>query len=385
MREHNERVLLQAIRLHGSLPKAELARLSKLSTQTVSVIVDRLLVDGLVERQAALRGKLGQPSRPIALRPDAVYALGIRLGRRSLDLLLLDFAGQPRWRASVAYAVPQVEQVFDEIGRQLERARTFLGEDGASRLCGIGMAAPLSFDGWQDLLGMDPADAADWAQVDMRARLQAMTSLPVEFAKDTAAACVAELVTGAGRTLENYLYIYVDVLAGGGLVIDSQPHGGRHGNAGAVGSMPLGLSARGQASQLLEEASLLTLERMLAEAGLPALEPGDERMLQAPWAGAVRDWLVRAADAIAFAVCSGTSLLDLDGVILDGAFGRDLLRALLEEVEAALARYDWQGAARPRIVAGQVGADAKVVGAAFLPLHSGFAPAHDLFLKAARR
>ena len=43
MRQFNERVVLQAIRLQGPTPKADLARLTQLSTQTVGGIVTRLL------------------------------------------------------------------------------------------------------------------------------------------------------------------------------------------------------------------------------------------------------------------------------------------------------------------------------------------------------
>ena len=50
MRQFNERVVLQAIRLNGSLPKAEIARRTGLSAQTVSVIVRQLEGDGLLVR-----------------------------------------------------------------------------------------------------------------------------------------------------------------------------------------------------------------------------------------------------------------------------------------------------------------------------------------------
>ena len=66
-----------------------------------------------------------------------------------------------------------------------------------------------------------------------------MTGLPVEFAKDTTAACAAELVMGQGRGIHNFLYLFVGTFIGGGLVIDGRLHGGPHDNAGAVGSIPL--------------------------------------------------------------------------------------------------------------------------------------------------
>ena len=52
------------------------------------------------------------------------------------------------------------------------------------------------------------------------------TKLPVELVKDTAAACVAELVAGRGRSMRSFLYIFVDTFIGGGLVIDSHLHAG---------------------------------------------------------------------------------------------------------------------------------------------------------------
>jgi len=45
MRQFNERVVLQAIRLQGSCPKAEIARLTHLTAQTVQIIIARLEAD----------------------------------------------------------------------------------------------------------------------------------------------------------------------------------------------------------------------------------------------------------------------------------------------------------------------------------------------------
>src|SRR6185369_6689631 len=70
LRQYNERVVLQAIRLHGSLASAEIARLTRLTAQTVSLISKRLLDDALLVKGAPQRGKVGQPSVPLALNPD---------------------------------------------------------------------------------------------------------------------------------------------------------------------------------------------------------------------------------------------------------------------------------------------------------------------------
>ena len=60
MRLYNERLVLSLIRRYGSLPKAEIARVTGLSAQTASVIVKQLEADGLLLRQRPQRGRIGR-------------------------------------------------------------------------------------------------------------------------------------------------------------------------------------------------------------------------------------------------------------------------------------------------------------------------------------
>ena len=386
MREFNERVVLQAIRLHGSTPKAQIARLTHLTAQTVQIIISRLEADHLVQRLAPVRGKVGQPSVPMALNPDGAFSIGIKIGRRSMDMLLVDFTGRARERVALQYPFPDPDALFAEIKVRLRELTQTLPAKLRSRLYGVGVAAPLALEGWQTLLGVAPEQAAKWAGIDIRARVQAMTELPVEFVKDTAAACVAELVAGRGRNMRSFLYIFVDTFIGGGLVIDSHLRAGFNGNAGAVGSMPLGQADAGETAappQLLSVASLYKLESMYRKQGLDSTAAADARSLEAPWLAHTRNWLRDSARAIALAVNGAACLLDLEGVIVDGSFSRGLLDALLLEVGAALARHSWEGVARPVLLAGTIGSDARAIGGALLPLYANFAPDRDLFLKLA--
>lgn len=384
MRQFNERVVLQAIRLHGSLPKAEIARLTNLTAQTVQTITARLEADGLVHKLDPVRGKVGQPSVPMALNPDGAFSIGIKIGRRSLDMLLVDFVGKARERLSFEYAFPDPETLFGQIAAGLKQLRKALQPAQRERLYGIGVAAPLSLGGWHELLGVEPQLARRWFEIDIRERVAAMGELPVEFVKDTAAACVAELVAGRGRDIRSFFYVFVDTFIGGGLVLDSHLRSGVTGNAGAAGSMPLGLDhvdAARPPAQLLSLASLFNLEARFRRAGLDAGAAADARALDEPWWPHTLGWLREAGPAIALAISSAACLLDLEGVIVDGSFDAGLRDALLAEVARALDRYDWEGVARPVVLAGTIGSDARAIGGALLPLYASFAPDRDLFLK----
>lgn len=382
MRQYNERVVLQAIRLHGSVPKAELARLTHLSTQTVSIIIDRLHADALVVKQEPVRGKVGQPSVPIALNPDGAFSLGVKIGRRNCDTLLLDFTGKVRERASLSYDFPDPQVLFAHLRAQLTELPSRIGAHLSERIAGIGIAAPLSLGGWHSLLGVSAERTHAWDSIDIAAQVQAMTTLPVQQVKDTAAACVAELVAGRGRSVRSFVYLFIDTFIGGGVVIDSQWRSGLRGNAGAIGSLPLHCAHDDSApAQVLSVASLYRLEQRFAAAGLDSTACYDDRAMDEVHAAHTLAWLHEAVAAIALVVQNAACVLDMDAVIIDGSLGRKLLTALRQELNFAMARYSWEGVSEPEVLLGTMGADARAMGGALLPLYSSFAPDRELFLK----
>ena len=381
MRQFNERVVLHAIRLNGSLPKAEIARLTGLTAQTIGLITTRLEDDGLLIRHEPLRGRIGQPSVPMALNPDGAFSVGIKIGRRSADLLLVDFTGAVRRRESMHYTFPDAQTLLPAIKTHMAAIQDGLGAL-ALRLVGVGLAAPLNLGGWHKLLGLPPTVSDEWNHIDLSAQVQSFTDAPVSFAKDTSAACVAELVAGRGRDLKSFLYLFVDTFVGGGLVINSHLHNGVHGNAGAVASLPLQVSAgKGMPEQLLAHASLWELEQSFKEHGLDPTAAYDERAMEAPFAVFTSAWVASASLALAQCVVSGTAFLDIDAVVIDGSFSRAMLARLIDHTEAALATYDWEGLYPATLVAGSIGSDARALGGALLPLHENFAPDRDIFLK----
>lgn len=373
---YNERVLLHAVRLHGALPATELARATGLTAQAVSLISRRLLAAGLLAKGAPQRGRVGQPSVPLQINPGGAFAVGVKLGRRSLDVLLVDLLGQVRQRWHEPYAHADPRTLLPRLGQLLQDARAALPAAQRARVCGVGLAAPLNPGGWQALLGLPRAASARWQQVDLQAALQQASPWPVTLVKDTAAACLAELSAGRGRELHSFLYVFVDTLVGGGLVLHGQLHAGASGNAGAVGSLPLTPPRPSGAApaQLLSVASLLGLEQAFSEQRLAVDAAYDDRALQPPWRPHTRRWLAQAGAALAQAVQSAACVLDVPHVVVDGSCSPALLQALLAATGSALDRCNWEGVARPVLLAGAIGSDARALGGALLPLHAAFAP-----------
>lgn len=376
-RAYNERLTLSLIRRNGPLPKAELARLTGLSAQTLTTIARRLEAEGLVVAQDRLRGRVGQPSVPYALNPNGVLTFGLKIGRRSTDLVLCDFCGEILGRAKLTYAYPVPRQIFAFVRKQTTAMRKRC--DAPERVVGVGVAMPFELWKWESEIDAPEGILGGWRNLDVADEVMRSTGLPTFLTNDATAACGAELARNERQTKPDFLYLFIGSFVGGGIVLNGNLFKGRTGNAGALGSMPV--TVGGKTSQLIAYASLVTLERSLSRRGR------DSSILQAPeqdWTAIesqLKPWIEIASEALAAAIISAMSVIDFSRVCIDGAVPPAIRDRIVARTQAHVARQNSSGLSPFDIVAGTIGADARVLGAAMLPVLANYTCDPEVLLK----
>ncbi|MGI9507202.1 MAG: MarR family transcriptional regulator, partial [Geminicoccaceae bacterium] len=138
LRAYNERLVLSLVRRHGGLAKADIARSTGLSAQTVSVIMRGLEKDKLLVRGAPVKGRVGQPSVPMYLAPDGAFSIGLKIGRRSADLALMNFVGEIRQQIHQAYPYPMPDPILDFVDKGRKELLASLPNDSLERVAGLG-------------------------------------------------------------------------------------------------------------------------------------------------------------------------------------------------------------------------------------------------------
>ncbi|MBI2717853.1 MAG: ROK family transcriptional regulator [Rhizobiales bacterium] len=380
VRLYNERLALSLIRQHGSLPKAEIARLTGLSAQTVSVIVRQLEADGLLVRLKPQRGKVGQPLVPFALDPDGAYSIGLKVGRRSGDLMLMDLTGAVRRTVHRPYRFPAPRELLAFVRSGLDQLVADLKPKQRQRILGLGIAAPFELWNWEEEVHAPHEVMAAWRGVDLAAEIARLCDWPVTLCNDASAACAAELLFGKGRDYRDFAYFYIGFFVGGGIVIDGHLHQGRTGNAGALGSFPVPTPGGG-GQQLLRTASFYVLEQELARQGR------DPDMLWRnadDWSGvgpALDRWIETAATGLAQASAGVAAVTEPAAMVIDGSMPPDVRARLAAAVRAALAKINLQGITPFNVYEGAIGADARAMGAASLPLFANFIIDRDVLFK----
>ena len=367
MRAHNERLVLSLVRQHGALAKSDIARITGLSAQTVSVIMRALESDGLLGRGDPVRGRIGQPSVPMHLAADGAYFLGLKIGRRSADLMLIDFTGQARASRRRVYRYPTPDAVMAFLRDALPAVTAVLPPARKGRIGGIGIAMPFQLWSWTDHLSAPQSEMDAWRDRDIQAEVAALAGVPAFVQNDATAACGAELVFGTGERPRDFLYFYFGYFIGGGLVLNGRLFTGRSGNAAGVGPMPVP-GPDGTMRRLLTVASLSTLA-----AAMEAADENPDPLWEEPdhWSVSPRvlsDWTGTAAEGLASAIMSATALLELDTVLIDGWMPSSVRRQITLATQAAFGRLDHAGITPPAIREGTIGPQARTLGAAAVPL-----------------
>ena len=379
-RGHTERLVLSTIQAAGEIPGSEIARLTGLTAQTVSVILRRLEAEGLVRRGEPVRGAVGKPRVPMALHPDGAFSIGIKVGRRTAEAVLLDLTGAIRAERQCTYAFPTPETVFAFIGRTIADLSAGLAPHLRNRIAGVGIGKPFELWNWHDSVGA-PARVLDaWREVDFAQRVEALTTLPVLIDNDATAAARAEHLYGRGQELRDFAYIFIGAFIGGGLILGGEVFEGRFGNAGAFGPLP---SRRpdGSHATLIDTASLYTLESALAARDVDPARLWENPLDWTPFEPDVAVWVEDTGGALAQAIIAIGALLDFEAVVIDGHMPRTVQARLIDTIRSALAGLDSSGVILPEVLAGRVGAHARPIGAACKPLQrlyfTGARPAEE--------
>jgi predicted NBD/HSP70 family sugar kinase len=371
MRAHNERLVLSLVRRDGALAKSDIARITGLSAQTVSVIMRSLEADGLLLRGEPVRGRIGQPSVPMSLAADGAFFFGLKIGRRSVDLVLVNLLGEPVGFRRRTYRYPTPEAVVRFVEEALPALRSALPFGLRARIGGLGIAIPFQLWNWTQYIDAPPGALDAWRDRDIAAELSALCDMPVTVQNDATAACGAELVFGKGERPQDFLYFYIGFFIGGGLVLNGRLFTGRTGNAAGVGPMPVP-GPDGRVRRLMTVASLSTLADMLDAAGERSdyiwESPGPWVMSEAVLAR----WIETAAEGLASATLSAATLVEIDTVMIDGWVPAVVRTRLVEATRAAFGRLDLAGVTPPVIREGTVGPQARELGGAAIPLAQRF-------------
>jgi predicted NBD/HSP70 family sugar kinase len=374
--DHNQRVTLHAVRVSGPVTRTELVLKTGLTSAAIANITNRLLRDRLILRAGRILGGRGQPAGKFVINADSCFSVGLNVDRDHITLVVLDFAGKVRARASreVSCASPATVRRFFQrsVGQLLAKAGI-----SRDRLVGVGVSIPDDIARAHN--GISPEYAA-WACVRVEELIGDVLSIPVFIENDAAAAAIGEMQFGAGHRYRSFFYLLVTAALGGGFVADGSYFRGANGRSGEIGW----LRTRGNAGEEGELQNLVSLSCVygrLAERGFRVATPRGLMRLQPAGRLIVDRWIGDATEGLVNSIVAINCLINPDAILIGGRLPAELVDRLAASLNRRMAEFAPQLPTIAPIARAETSDDAPAVGAAILPFSYRLLPTRFALLK----
>ncbi len=385
----NECVVIESVRLSGTITRGEIAHRTGLTQQSVSRIARSLIDRGILVEDAQRRATSGKPRTPVRLCGTAAHALGLHIDPEVLTAVVIDLDG-----AIVCTCTRPVNADTDPsefvaqvvaLGREaLDKAQGSVPEDG---FLGIGVAVPGPVDIASGTV-LGPPLLTAWNDLPLLYLLKDHFPCPVIIEKDSLAAAAGERWIGRDRRARDFAYLYLGTGVGSGLYLNGDLYRGVSANAGEFGQLcaiSLGRTGPDGRPEMVAECNPpVSVTEFAAARGLPpsgAVHGSTAAYRAVGRAAAAGDpAAVGAVREVALAVGRGAlglvDLLDIDLIVLGGPFfTEDTAGFYLEEIGRVVNEFPTaRRLRRVEVEPSVLSAEAAAVGAASTIFHATFTP-----------
>lgn len=237
-RQLSRRTVFEALLHRSPISRADLSKVTGLSKQTMSEVIDAFEQQGLVHQIGRTSGNVGRTAVLYELSPEGGHVLGIDLGAGRLTVALADIAGRVLAEADEPTDSRGGAWVLDQIARLAER----LARDNhthPSRIRSIVLATPGVVNPKSGAIEMAP-NITGLGRLNVVGLLTEKLGSPVVFENDINLALLGEMWHGCAQHLANVAFLALGSGVGLGLYVNGQLVRGENGAAGEIGYLPIG-------------------------------------------------------------------------------------------------------------------------------------------------
>ena len=233
-RDINRRIVLNLIRTHQPISRADLARHSGLQRSTVSVIAEQLISERWITEGANGHTPRGRRPTFLHLNKERVGIIGINVRPVTTTLALADLDANFLAQDSLA-TPPEPKQFLAEL---IPRVQKLMDSRPELTFEGIGVSVPGRVDLTTKKIVFAPN--LGWRDFDLKTPLEEATQLPVELENAANSCALSEICFGRrAEGLRNLVVVTVSEGIGCGLILNHQLVQGSTGTAGEFGHAAL--------------------------------------------------------------------------------------------------------------------------------------------------
>ena len=237
-RDINRRIVLNLVRDHEPISRADLARRMSVGRGMVTSLVAELIADGSLYEGDTIDAPRGRRPQMLYVRTQDRLVVAVDVRFSKTYCMLTDFSG-------TALALETFETATDPsafVARIVSHVQRLLRASGGRGNCeGVGIVVPGMVH--PDTGTVLNAPQLGWRNVDVRDRIAEGLGLPVQVENAPIACALAQMWLGQrGSDAPNsFVYVTVSDGVGAGVVVNGQVVRGDTNTAGEFGHVPLSM------------------------------------------------------------------------------------------------------------------------------------------------
>jgi N-acetylglucosamine repressor len=235
---HNKSCILHTVWENKGISRLEIAKHTKLSTATVSRLVDSLIKnDKLLEEHETIPVSKGRPMKSLYFGNTERFIIGIDLGTTYIRGMLTNMSAEPIKEIEVVTETFKgPEYVLNKVVDVIERLSdtTLVNRN---QIIGVGIAVAGLINIKEGVVIYSPA--FNWRNVRLHDYIQNRIKLPLFIDNVTRVMALGEMTFGRGNEFNNMICINVGYGIGAGIIIDKKIFYGTDGLAGEFGHIPV--------------------------------------------------------------------------------------------------------------------------------------------------
>jgi N-acetylglucosamine repressor len=228
--------ILRMLLDHGQLSLSEIAKRTGISLPMISKLVSEMKLEQLIDTEEGARvERVGRPPIIAHLNGGAGYVVGVDLGRRNTNIVLLNLEQRVILEKHISsFLLSNDPKILDWIAEEIDQS---IDEAVVPKhkLLGIGLSIPGIVRGREGT----SETYLNFGEKSVRQLLSDRFQKPVHIEHDAKAMALGEWWFGAAKNLSNVLVLNIGWGLGLGIVIDGKIYYGRDGFAGELGHIQI--------------------------------------------------------------------------------------------------------------------------------------------------
>lgn len=331
--------VLEVIRRDKKAARAQIAKETGLSTQSLTRLTKDLIQLDLISEHSRAEGHRGQPAIYLTITESRFYCVGVVFEHDHITVLLDDF---------------NCENIikFEEYGTFLSASKAtklaqdmleklFLTIDDSNTVLGIGVSISGFFTNIEGQI-CSQQDPYGWSQINFQTMFAKKFNCLCFVENDGNTASIGFSQTREGAKLQSFFLLLFTLDVGGGFVFDGRLVDGAYGNAGEI-------AALFTSNASMPRPTIGSLQQYFSDA---TAQPNDFDDIEKAIANndpIIESWAMSCVESMKYPLKAIQSLLDPEAIIFAGRLPHALQEKLAENVHIAAPSFGGLTAPKPKI------------------------------------